>query len=164
MVQSLKDRQWSRPLVLAVFLAAGVPLQIGVGWWVLRTLDRSMKVRLEQELTTILDADVTALKLWLGAQEQAVNVAASQLTVRELVGHLVEASERPDVTSEALRDSDELRQLREYVKPLMGSYALVGFAVIDRNGRFAGSLDDDAVGKNRSAERGNLHKGRGVSA
>lgn len=146
MVRSLRDRQWSRPLLLAVFLAAGVPLQIGVGWWVLRTLDRSMKVRLEEELTTILDADVTALKLWLGAQEQAVNVAASQLTVRELVGHLVEASERPDVTSEALRDSDELRQLREYVKPLMGSYALVGFVVIDRNGRFAGSLDDDAVG------------------
>lgn len=151
MARKLRRVQWSRPMLVAVFLAAMVPLQVGVGLWARGSLDRSLENHVRDELTTILDADVTALRLWLKTQEQAAVVVSAEPTARRLVARLDRLA-RSGAAREALLASNELRELREYVQPIMSSYQMIGFGVLDRNGRILAALDDRLVGTRMAGE------------
>src|SRR5204862_1994578 len=60
----LRRQLWAWPLIAAVVLG-------GTGWLVHRSVERAMRAQREAELTTIRDADVEALRVWM--VEQARN-------------------------------------------------------------------------------------------
>src|SRR5262249_15306801 len=53
---------WAWPILAAVVLAA-------VGWWVHRSVEQAMREKLAGDLTTILNADVEALRVWTKDQQ-----------------------------------------------------------------------------------------------
>jgi hypothetical protein len=152
MARFLRRLNWSRPIVVAAFLVALIPVQVVVGWWVYHTLDRSIKGRMEGELTTILNADVTALRLWLHSQERAAEVEVRVPTIRRSILNLVELARR-GATTEALLASSEQAELKEHLTPVMESDDMVGFGVVDADGRLLASMNDEDVG---SQVRGQL--------
>src|SRR5262249_62003588 len=61
--KSFRPRQlWAGPIIAAILLG-------GVAWWVNRSVENSMRQQMSSELTTILNADVTALRIWMKEQE-----------------------------------------------------------------------------------------------
>ena len=56
-----------------------------LGWWALRTVKTAVRDKLEQELDTIVAADVTALDIWLQAQLKTAQYIAGEPQVREWV-------------------------------------------------------------------------------
>ena len=58
-------------------------------------IHRATKTKLEQELTTLLAADVEALRIWLASQQATAAAIASTPDVRRLAQTLVELGRRP---------------------------------------------------------------------
>src|SRR5262245_23064029 len=71
-----RKRFWLIPLVVAVVLAL-------LGWGVFHIVRDAMRTRLAEELTTIRDADVTALRLWLKLQQAEAESLAKTPLVRQ---------------------------------------------------------------------------------
>ena len=62
----LRKQLWIWPVIAAVVLGA-------CGWWVSRSVENAMRERRIDELNTILNADVAALRIWM--VEQGVNAS-----------------------------------------------------------------------------------------
>ena len=71
-------------------LAAG--LLIVVGNWSLRAVHRTIEAKLAADLKTTLDANVTALEIWVSNQERLAGLLASDPEVRRLSLELLAAS------------------------------------------------------------------------
>src|ERR1019366_3243986 len=56
-------RDWIMPLLAALVVAC-------VGWWADRELSEVMQEELTDDLRTMLDADVTALEIWMANQKR----------------------------------------------------------------------------------------------
>ena len=54
---------WLVPLVLALLVG-------GVGWWADRELHRSIQQELRDDLQSTLDANITALEIWMENQKR----------------------------------------------------------------------------------------------
>ena len=74
-------------------------------------------MQVEGELTALLNADVTALKLWLNTQEDNAKTAAADPEVRKLALELVAMAERGEATSSALLQTPLKAQFAETIKP-----------------------------------------------
>src|SRR5690242_15612030 len=59
---TLRRQLWVWPIIAALLLG-------GVGWWVHRSVESAMRQELAGQLTTILNADVEALRVWTKDQE-----------------------------------------------------------------------------------------------
>src|ERR1700730_2882319 len=79
---------WIRPLIGAAVLA-------GIAWWVNRAVEGGMREHVAAALTTIRDADVTALRIWMKEQEANAQVLAMSERVRPAVSELIALGERP---------------------------------------------------------------------
>ena len=135
----------------------GVPLASAgliavVGVWSYASIEQSLKRELANELTTILEADVAALRLWVAEQEHTVGVRANETRVRKLVGDLVELAARETTTPDVLLHSTTLRALREYLEPMCRTHGYIGFVVTDRRGVNVGALLDEPVGQRSLAD------------
>lgn len=171
----------------AVLAASGFLLVLGV--LVYSQVQRAMKVKLEQELTTLLAADVEALRIWMTFQEATAAAIAADPEVRRLAAQLTQLSrdqalsgtESPDSsrtdwqsvqgnadglpirptgrgdglpirpTSGSLFASDELRQLRAQLQPLLEMHGYEGFLLVDRRGRIVAANADSLIGDVRLA-------------
>ena len=147
MKRSANKKTWSRPLVIALVLALAIPLQGAIGWWAFKTLKRSTMTALAEDLQTILNADVTALDVWLEHEKRSAEVAASQPLVREQTLRLVELAADEGVTPEELLSSRAQAELRDYLQLLLGANQHPGFAVIDRSGLILAARNDSMVGR-----------------
>jgi hypothetical protein len=115
-----------------------------------------MMATIADDLRTILDADVTALTIWLQSQVVAAGVAAEEPLVRGAVERLIDLEERIGVDRAALLASPAQSELRTYLEPLMRANEYLGFAVIDRQGKILASRYDDTVGSPLSASTSSL--------
>src|ERR1700722_7986859 len=64
--QFLRRQLWAWPIIAAVVLGL-------VGWWVNASVDDAMRDQRKSALSTILDAEVTSLRVWI--KEQQINAA-----------------------------------------------------------------------------------------
>lgn len=71
-----KDRlPWFLPMMVAVLLA-------GVGWWADGIVRRALEKKLGAELETVIDANVTALDIWMSTQQRLALGIAEDPEVR----------------------------------------------------------------------------------
>jgi tRNA A-37 threonylcarbamoyl transferase component Bud32 len=75
-------QNWIMPLVAALLVAC-------VGWWADRELSDVMQEELTEDLRTILDADVTALEIWMANQKRIAAVLAEEPRLRTLAVELL---------------------------------------------------------------------------
>jgi len=76
-------------LVTAVISAL---LILGVGWWSLNAVRRTLEDSLRSELKTALEANVTALDLWIHTQLRTATLLATDPTIRDPANAVLEHS------------------------------------------------------------------------
>jgi hypothetical protein len=114
---------WVWPIVAAVLLGA-------VGWWVHRSVEDAMRLKLEGDLQTILNADIEALRVWTTDQESIVRLIASRRALRPAVGELLKIAAGPNASSAALLQSRALGEIRRLLNPTLNSFGYVDFFVL----------------------------------
>ena len=71
-------QNWIMPLMAALLVAC-------VGWWADRELSNVMQEELTEDLRTILNADVTALEIWMANQKRIAAVLAEEPRLQPVV-------------------------------------------------------------------------------
>jgi len=122
---ALRRQLWLWPLVAAVALAIG-------GWVVLRCVKIAIRSTVADELTTILNADVQALQLWMRQQETNAQILADaeglQPLVQALLKEIEGSSKRLDLT---LWQSPAVEKLRQYLDPRLRTLGYVDFVIVN---------------------------------
>src|SRR5688500_2311242 len=78
----LRRQLWAWPLIAAVVLGT-------TGWLVHRSVERAMRVQREAELTTIRNADVEALRVWMTEQGRNADLVAADEKLQPPIAELV---------------------------------------------------------------------------
>ena len=105
------------------------------------------------EIQTILNADITALELWIEEKKKDVRLLASRDEIREAILDLVQIAEQESSPAETLRSSQALTRLRiesEKFDRIVGRPEHDG--VLTRDGLVVANQTDDAIGERMNAE------------
>jgi hypothetical protein len=133
------------------FSLIAVVLLAVIGFWTNHAIEESLQQVYASHLQTVLDADVTALKIWIKNEKDLVRSWASETQLRKEVQELVKRAQRFSSSSEVLLDSQNLVALQRELQSVEGDNDFVGFAVIDRSGLIlAANKEDPYVGKHLS--------------
>ncbi|MGD9720512.1 MAG: serine/threonine protein kinase [Pirellulales bacterium] len=135
----LRRHVWLAPVVALVALALA-------GTWLRNHVERAIQSQVEGGLQALLDADVTALKLWLQSQQANATTAAHDPDVRQPVLSLIKLAETERASTIELANSPERKQLLEALAPWMDAHGYEGIIVIDRQGRVLSAKNESLIG------------------
>lgn len=138
---------------IALVTLATIALLIGLATWTFVGMHKSSRSIAASELRTILNADVTALELWIEEKKKDVRLLASRNEIREAIDELVQISEKESNPAESLRSSQALNQIRsasEKFDRIIGRPEHDG--VLTRDGLVLATQTDDAIGARMNAE------------
>src|SRR6266404_4438897 len=135
---ALRRQLWIWPVLAALLLG-------GVGWLVHRSVEDAMREKLAGELTTILNADVEALRLWTKDQEAIARSLARLPDLRPAVRDLLAIAERPDATTGALIQSRALADVRTRLAPVLVNFGYIDFFVVSPSLRVIGAKTDAPI-------------------
>lgn len=119
----LRRQLWVWPILAALLLGA-------VGWWVHRSVEAAMRDELAGQLTTIVNADVEALRTWIKDQEATARSLAQTAAVRPAVRELVDVADRPGAPPGALLQSRALADVRALLGPSLDNFGYTDFLVV----------------------------------
>jgi hypothetical protein len=136
---ALRRRLWAWPIVAALFLG-------GVGWWVHRSVEGAMREELAGQLTTILNADVEALRVWTKDQEAIARSLAGMPGLRRAARELLDGAGRPQAPVAALR-SRPLADVRTLLEPFLENYGYADFSIFSPSMRIVASKHDELIGR-----------------
>lgn len=110
MKNRLRKPIWIVPLLFAGLVAV-------FGWWGNSRLRQTIESQLKAELTTTLDANVTALDIWTTNQAKLATTLANEPKLRELAVRVLENPALATNTGRKPGDASELEELDSYVRP-----------------------------------------------
>ncbi len=136
---------WIWPLI-------AVPLFATMGFWVRAYVEQPLEENLQNGLTTILDSDVAALRLWLGYQQERVELFAADVDIRETTDALaiLPAGTPQDVA--ALLSAPQQATLRQRYEEHHDVELYSGYILFDMDGRVLAADTIELVGKARPME------------
>jgi serine/threonine protein kinase len=135
----------------AIAVAVACVAVVGLAWLVHGLIYRAMQAKLEQELSTLLAAEVEALKLWFASQRSNAQTTAADPAVRRLIARLAETAGRGPAGTAALLAAAELSELRTQLQPVLQEQGYQGFVVFDAQRRIIAALEDTLIGDTRLA-------------
>lgn len=124
-----------------------VALMGGVGLYAYQELARSTRAQLERELSTILEADVEALRIWVENEKAAVMTAAASTDLGAPVLELKELMRTARDVPAELSESAWTRQIRERLAPALEMHHLENFLVFDSNAVVLADVDGALAGR-----------------
>ncbi len=132
----LRRQVWTWPLIGALLLGSA-------GWWVHRSVESAMRQQRVDGLTTILDADVAALRQWMDNQRATAELVAADETLQTMVQELLALSDSTQEARSRLARAPAQAAIRHrLIEPLRrGGYT--GFLLICPSG-IALAADEDA--------------------
>ena len=133
-------RPWILPLVIALLVGS-------VGWWAQSTVEGAVKQQLAAEFSTLVDAEVAALSMWLDIEKSEAQKLAINPVVHAHVLGLIQRSANQSGEWEALRSSREMVAFRAELDRLIPRPTILGYGVIDPTGRIIAAKSDAAVGR-----------------
>jgi hypothetical protein len=142
----LRRQLWLWPILAALVLAL-------VGWWVNASVENAMRAERESALTTILQAEVTSLRVWSKEQQINSEMIARDDGLRPLVRELLAiATQKSEPARQLLQAPAEsaIRGRLEHSLRLCGYH---GFALISPAGIVLACDHDVIVGKMVGAGR-----------
>ena len=104
-----------------------------------------MQEKLAGELTTILNADVEALRCGTKDQEAIARSLARLPDLRLAVRDLLTIAERPDATTGALLQSRALAASRTRLAPFLENFGYIDFLVVSPSMRVVGAKQDAPI-------------------
>jgi serine/threonine protein kinase len=119
MTGRLRQPLWIVPLAIAGLVAL-------FGWWGNSRLRQTIEAQLKAELSTTLDANVTALEIWTTNQAKLATALADEPRVRSLANRILERFDQTEGDSRKLSDASEIGELRNYLRPRLNS---VGYEI-----------------------------------
>jgi hypothetical protein len=140
---------WFGPVVALVAL-------VFAGTWVRSRMEGAIQLQTESQLRALLDADVTALELWLRSQEANTITAAQAPRVRQTVLDLVRLAQAGEATGATLLQAPEAGELKSALKPWLDAHHYAGYVVLDRQTRIVASKSDNLVGQESLAGYGDF--------
>lgn len=136
----LRKQLWIWPVLAAVLL-------LSIGLWVRGAVEESQKADLTDDLTSILNADVEALDIWMKAQRSNATTAADAVLIGTLSRELVALASRAETTPVELVQAPAQAELRRALKPWLETHGYSGFFVADNAQKIVASSYDDLIGK-----------------
>ncbi len=135
---ALRRRLWVWPVLAALVLG-------GVGWWVQGAVEETMREDLAGQLTTILSADVEALRAWTKDQEAIARSLARLPSLRPLVRDQLAVAGRADAPAGALLQSRALADLRTLLGPFLENFGYVDFFIVSPQLRIVAARNDALI-------------------
>ncbi len=118
------------------------------GLWVRTHIEDAIQEQTAAELTTVLRADVEALKLWMRIQEENAAVIAGDPVIRKLVLELLDYSRTTGGKPAQLDDAPQQLPLAAELKPWVDRQAYTGFVVFDLDGLIIATDEELLLGRN----------------
>jgi hypothetical protein len=135
----LRRNLWSWPIVAAVLFG-------GSGWWVHRSVEDAMRQNRIEALTTILNADVAALRVWMAEQRNTAELIAQDERLRPAVVELLAlASDRPEAGRDLLQHQAQ-STIRARLADRLANFTYHGFFVVTPSGIVLAADQDPPVG------------------
>lgn len=136
-----RRRLWIWPIIMGI--ALGV-----IGWFMYTHVEEALKRSMAGNLKAILNADVTALKLWLEEERTYAEAVAGDRRIQQPIQKLQEFTGTDSkATPATLQQAKLLARLRLNMKPWLEARKYAGFIVIDPKGRVIAAQRDAPVGK-----------------
>jgi hypothetical protein len=135
----LRRQIWIWPLIAAPFLA-------GLGWWVSRTIEDALRRQRIDELTTVLDADVAALRQWMDNQRATAELVAADETLSAAVQELLALSDQPREARSALVGAPAQATIRSRLAEPLRRGGFIGFLLTSPTGVVLAADEDAPVG------------------
>ena len=136
----LRRQLWAWPLIAASGLAA-------TGYLVDRAVERAMSRQREAELTTILNADVEALRVWMVEQGRNAALLAEDERLARPLAELLAASAGGAEAGRALLQSPAQAEIRARLRPRLKALDYGGFFLVSPAGLVVAAEQDPPVGK-----------------
>ncbi len=135
----LRRHVWTWPLIAAALLCAA-------GWWVNRTVEKAMHEQRINELKTVLEADLAALGVWMGAQRVTAEILADDEQLRPLVRELLDlADAAPNAPSQLVRAQAQTA-IRSRLGEPVSRGKFIGFAIFSPAGMVLAHSSDPPIG------------------
>jgi serine/threonine protein kinase len=141
----LRRQIWAWPIIAAVLLAV-------LGWWVNDAVESAMRRQRENALTTILDAEVTSLKVWIKEQQINAELIVRDEALRAQVQELLAIGEKPD-TSRQLLQAPAQEAVRKRLEGGIRLCGYHGFALLSPTGLILACDHDVLIGKHVADDR-----------
>ncbi len=130
----LRRQLWAWPVIAA--------LVIGVaGWWVNSSIESALREQRTATMTTILKADVEALRGWVKREEQMAVLLADAPEVRQAA----RAISAPELGRSS--DPKAVEALREWFATRLADRGYHGFFLVNTSAVIVAAEDDQAQGK-----------------
>lgn len=137
--QFLSRRLWVWPILGALLLGL-------VGYWVRRQVDEATRAELAARLEAVLNANVSALRLWFSQRESDITVFAGDTQVSGAINYLADLAGKPGTTPEALASSAAATTLQEYLKPFLKPQNYLDYIVFGDNKKVLAAADKELIG------------------
>jgi serine/threonine-protein kinase len=124
----------SSPDGVALVLGAALVV-LALGYWTYRAVEGSLRELRAATMTSLLDAQVNALRVWIGEEIGDAERIARDPRVRESVAALMALSREPGVGAARLCGGAERAQLEDVLRPLLRDIGDATFNLVSPEGR-----------------------------
>jgi serine/threonine-protein kinase len=121
-----------RRLALVLLGAAAL---LALGAWTYAAVERSLRELRAATMTSLLDAEVNALRVWMREEIGDAERVAREPAVREAVAQLVALAARPGTTREELCAGPVRERVEAVLRPLLREVGDSTFNITDPSGR-----------------------------
>lgn len=136
----LRTQLWLYPIAAALLLA-------GLGWWLQRTVERSLEENVAADLQVVLGADIEALEIWLTAQRRNAEMAARDPRVAEPIAALLTRGADPEATPASLTAAPEQEALANALEPWLTTYDYGGWMLATPQQLVVAAMREELVGR-----------------
>jgi tRNA A-37 threonylcarbamoyl transferase component Bud32 len=119
-----------------------------VGYWIRDQVEGATRAELASRLQTLLNADVTALRLWFSEKQADAKSFASDGSVQAAVEELAGVDHVSKPAPEALENSTSAQTLQLYLKAFLESQQYLDYMVVSPNRRILASPHRYMLGRN----------------
>lgn len=134
-------RRW-----LWIWPVLGLLASAAIGVWVRNGVESTISTNLASELNSLLQANVTAMGLWLEAHVADAQAVAADPDILGPAEGLLKMAQNEQTSLRDILVSPHLTALRESIHPLMQSHDYADFALIAPDGQLLASGIDQLIG------------------
>jgi eukaryotic-like serine/threonine-protein kinase len=144
--QFLRRQLWAWPIIAAILLGL-------IGWWVSASVDDAMRDQRRAALSTILDAEVTSVRVWIKEQEINAGFIAGDDALQPAVAQLLAVAVDSPEAARMLLQSPAQKTARTRIERGTRQCGYHGFMLVGPGGLVLASDHDIVVGKTLGVER-----------
>jgi len=126
MTSRFKQPIWILPLIIAGLVAL-------FGWWGNHELRQTIEQQLRDQLTSTLNANVTALEIWTTNQTRLATELAGEPEVRTRAVRILDRSESGSGIDESISNNVDSEQLFRYLRPRLNQLGYETAQLVNTN-------------------------------